>query len=143
MGIVPWEPWKELEELRHQTDRMWDTFLSKLRASELSGEPIGFIPDVDIVETSQDLRILVSVPGVLEEDIEITVSGDNLTIRGQRESPYDSRRSRLREWRYGFFERTLRLPGRIDVDKIRVGYEAGVLTIVVAKCESQNEEARQ
>ncbi|MCR9296548.1 MAG: Hsp20/alpha crystallin family protein [bacterium] len=142
MSIVPWEPWKELEELRRQTDRMWDVFLSKLRASETSGEPIGFVPDVDIVETSQDLRILVSVPGVLEEDIEISVVGNTLIIHGQRESPYDSRRSRLREWRYGFFERRLRLPSDIDKNKIRVGYDAGVLTIVVPKCDSQTEEAR-
>ena len=133
MGVVQWDPWKELAQLREQTDRLWDSFLAKLTSSQGSRHEVRFLPDVDMVETAEDLRVYVSAPGMVEEDIEISAAPNTLVVRGQRESPYDASRSCIREWRYGFFERRLSLPAAVYVERIRASYDAGVLTIILPK----------
>ncbi len=139
MNITEWEPWKELQRLRDQTDQLWDAYLRKLAGTHELQNAVSFLPEVDIVETAHDVRVLISIPGVLEDDIELSATPESLTIRGERESPYDPGRGHLREWRYGFFERTLSLPARVDINKIRAEYEAGVLTVVLAKNASEKE----
>ena len=139
MSIERWDPWKELERLRAHTDQLWDNFLGKLTESAphatAAGLPtkIQFMPDVDFVEMKNEFRVFVSLPGAIEEDIEISTSPTELTIRGERESPYDTNREHVREWRYGYFERSLRLPSEIAADQVRATYDAGVLTIVLPK----------
>lgn len=135
MSIVPWDPWKELEELRSRTDHLWNTFLAKLSDTSESPHHVGFLPDVDIVETAHDFRIYMSVPGILEDDIEIEASSTSLTVRGERHPPYDSERDHTREWRYGFFERKLTFGKPVNIDHFQAEYEAGVLTIVMPKTD--------
>jgi HSP20 family protein len=137
VNISKWEPLKELQRLREQTDQLWDVYLRKLAGMHEMQNPVSFLPEVDIVDTAHDVRVLISIPGILEDDIELSATPESLTIRGERESPYDPGRSHLREWRYGFFERTLSLPSRVNIDTIRAEYEAGVLTVVLAKSASE------
>jgi len=136
MSLQPWDPWIELERVRAETEQVWDHFLKKLHPEYApEHEPIAFLPDVDFVETRDDYRIYISAPGFVEEDIDITVDENALIVRGQRFPPYDRRRaeSRLTEWRYGYFERRVEFPQPIDAKQVRASYDAGVLTIVVAK----------
>lgn len=135
MNLLPWDPWKELERLKTQTDRLWDEFLEKLTQCEPEPERIAFLPDVDLVESPLEYRLYLSVPGLIEEDIDIDVEQHALTIRGERQPPYDLERAgrRIREWRYGFFQRRVRLPIAIRPSAVRASYDMGVLTIVVPK----------
>ena len=133
MSIVKWDPWKELSELRSQTDELWNTFLAKLSDASEATQSVSFLPDVDVVETAHDVRVYMSVPGIVEDDLEIEASPQSLTVRGERHPPYDLDRDHSREWRYGFFERVLTLRTPVDVDRVKADFDAGVLTIVMPK----------
>lgn len=135
MKPTPWNPWEEFDKLRAETDHMWDRFFEKLKHVEPEHPPIGFLPSADFVETEQDYRVYLSIPGLVEQDIDVSVDENELTVRGEREPPYDQQqhRPRVSEWRYGFFERRISLPGAIDISSVKATYEAGVLTIVATK----------
>jgi HSP20 family protein len=135
MELTPWNPWEEMEKLRAEMDHMWERFLGKLHHEEPEQPPISFLPSVDFVETREDYRLFLSVPGLIEQDIDLSIEDRVLTVRGERHPPYDPQhhQARLREWRYGYFKRRITLPGPIEATTLNASYEAGVLTIVVAK----------
>jgi HSP20 family protein len=136
MNLEPWNPWLELERVRAESEQLWNHFLKQLRPEEDSEhESIAFLPDVDFVETGNDYRIYISAPGLVEEDIDIVVRDQSLTVRGERYPPYDRHRAQdhLAEWRYGYFERHVDLPQHVDVQRLKASYETGVITIIVAK----------
>jgi len=140
MSITQWDPWKELDELRSLTDNLWNTFFAKLSDMSEAPQSVGFLPDVDIVETAHDIRIYMSVPGVVEDDLEIDASPTTLTVRGERHPPYDLDREHVREWRYGFFERQLSFAKPVDVERVKANYDAGVLTIVIPRTEEASND---
>ena len=135
MTFEYWDPNERLNELRRRSDQMWQDLLANLPLSEVGDEPIAFHPEVDLVETQQDFRFYLSIPGLVEDDIVIDVQGQRLTIRGERRPPYDPncRQAHMQEWRYGCFERHFELSTTISAETIRANYDAGVLTIVAQK----------
>lgn len=134
MNLEPWDPWGELDRARAEADRLVASVLEKLRKA-LPGEEIAFAPAMDVVETAQEYRIYLQVPGVVEEDIDLAVENSWLVVRGERESPFDFERARrlCSEWRYGYFERRFRLPGEVERDRIVAALDSGVLTIRAPK----------
>lgn len=134
MELTPWNPWQEIERVQEEMADLLGAVLEKLRRS-LPGRPITFVPVIDIIEVTDEYRVYISLPGIVEEDVDIAIDGDILTIRGEREPPYDAAQAVLhqRQWRYGYFERRLKLPEPLHQDAIRAAYEAGVLTIRIRK----------
>lgn len=136
MTLKRWDPWSDLERLRAETQRLWDDFLEKLSASPAAAERIAYLPEVDLIETGTELRLYVAVPGFVEEDIDLVFADQNVVIRGERQSPYDDAgqvNRRIAEWRYGFFERSIPLPCRIQPQAVRASVDAGVLTVILPK----------
>lgn len=135
MGLRAWDPWEEIERLQAETNRLWEQCLHRLVGSHATDEPIQFVPPVDLVETEQTYELYLSLPGLVEEDIDLAIRQQTLTIRGQREIPYVGRRvsCRLNEERYGCFERRIEFPQAIDTDSLHARYEAGVLSITIGK----------
>ncbi len=135
MNLLPWDPGKELERLRERTERLWDEFLQKLTHDSPAQRQIAFMPDVDFVETSTEYRLYLSMPGLIEEDIDILIDEFSVTIRGERQPPYDPQHADrcVREWRYGFCERQFRLPQSVQPNTLRATYEDGVLTVILNK----------
>ena len=136
MSVKRWNPDDEWQSLQREVNHLWDRFLQRI--SSRSRDPVKFIPVADVVESSRNIRVFLSLPGVVEEDIDLTVAAQSLTIRGERESPYDTDRqsAHAAEERYGFFERKFDLPGEADLSTLRATYDAGVLTITVLKIRS-------
>lgn len=134
MDLKPWNPWKEVARAEEEASRLLDAALAKLRSS-LPGNPIAFVPPVDIVEGDDEYRVYVALPGAVEEDVDIAVERDVLVVRGELEPPYSPRGVTVheRQWRYGYFERRIRLPRAVGVEEIRASYEDGVLAIFVPK----------
>src|SRR5262245_19836720 len=127
MDLDPWDPWREFERVREEADRLIERFLAKARLLE-SARPLSFLPETDIIETGEDLRSFLSLPGVVEEDIDIAVEGGLLVVRGERVCPYDEAHLRhLSEWRYGFFERRFQLAGRLTTESLSASFLGGVL----------------
>jgi HSP20 family protein len=96
-----------------------------------------WVPAVDVFEEADSIRITAEVPGVKPEDIEISVEGNLLTIRGTKEQEAEERTERVHRYErmYGVFERTFTLPASVDPQSIKASYDNGVLTVVLPKSE--------
>lgn len=107
------------------------------RAGGGNGEHASFAPAVDIEETDDAVVLSVDLPGVDENDIEITVHQGVLVLSGKREDRRDEEtdNSVYRERRYGSFFRQFRLGSKVDPDAIAAAYKNGVLTVTLTKKE--------
>jgi HSP20 family protein len=95
-----------------------------------------FLPTTDIFETDEALTMLLEMPGVDRENIEISVENGVLTVEGKINfSKYDGLQPVYSEYNIGPFRRTFRISSRIDQDKIRAEMQAGVITLVLPKAE--------
>jgi HSP20 family protein len=92
---------------------------------------------VDMYETDQDVVVKSSVPGVKPEEIDITITGDTLTIKGETKTEEKVERANYirQERRYGAFSRSLTLPTTIVAEKAKAEFEDGVLTLTLPKAE--------
>ncbi len=92
-------------------------------------------PAVDFVEDDQAFRITVELPGLSEKDIDVTISGDMLTIKGEKREEKEEKAQNyyMSERRFGSFQRSLTLPDGIDRDKIEAKFQNGVLTLTLPK----------
>ena len=104
------------------------------------------VPRMDVTETSQELCIELDVPGVARDDLELSLDDDILTIRGQRKPAQrgEDQQSRVHvtERAYGKFERALRLPFAAEMDQCNASLRDGVLTITLAKTDTQRKARR-
>ena len=96
-----------------------------------------WVPAVDVHETSDNLVRTFDIPGVTEKDVQLTITGDLLTLRGerrlQREASEDSYHRVKRV--YGKFERSVQLPMTVQTDKVKASYRDGVLEVKLPKAE--------
>ena len=94
-----------------------------------------FVPDVDIQETPSAYVFKADLPGMKEKDVEVSMSGNRLTVSGKRETEKKDENERyyLYERSYGSFSRSLQLPEGIDSDAIKANLANGVLRVTVPK----------
>jgi len=78
-NLIRWDPLREMAEMRGLMDRAFDNFFSR---SPVSYEGVGVV-DINMLQTDNDVVIKASIPGVKPDDINISLTGDNLTIRGE------------------------------------------------------------
>jgi HSP20 family protein len=92
---------------------------------------------LDVAENENEFVVKASLPGVKPEDVQITVHGDTLTIRGETRAEQEKKGEQwhLRERRYGSFQRSVSLATPIDSDKANAEFEHGVLTLTLPKSE--------
>jgi HSP20 family protein len=129
--LSTWHPFRELEEIER---RFEDTFgRSFLSWWPMRGEE--WLPTVDILEKEDSFVTQVELPGMRRDDIDISVTGNMLTISGERklETEVNKGDYRRRERSYGRFSRSMNLPSNVDGDKIKASFEDGVLEIVLPK----------
>jgi HSP20 family protein len=90
---------------------------------------------VDLAESATDIVISAEIPGLDEKDLEVTLSGDVLTVRGEKREEHEQkeRDAYYVERRFGSFVRSVRLPFEVTDEKLDARYDKGVLTIRVAK----------
>lgn len=134
--LIRWEPFRELISLREAMDRLFEESFVHPRAGWLAPWGAETLA-VDMYETDEDVVIKTSVPGVKPEDIDITITGDTLTIRGETKAEEKVERANYirQERRYGAFSRSLTLPTAIVAEKAKAEFENGVLTLTLPKAE--------
>ncbi len=127
----------------HDLEREMDRLLQTMSVSFQSAGRGRMFPAINIYETDADFRLTAEIPGVKAADLEITVAGGLLTLKGQSRDAdsVPDERYRRRERRVGRWERSLRLPDRIDSDQLRAELNHGVLVIYLPKVRAV--EARQ
>jgi HSP20 family protein len=142
-----------LVSLRKEIDRLFDDF-----AMSWSGWPFGrrmledwplrmpemeiAAPAVDFAETDEGYRITAELPGMDGKDVEVSVSDDVLTIKGEKREEKDEKRKgyQLSERRYGMFQRAFALPAGVDATKISAEFAKGVLAVTMPKTEQAKQK---
>jgi HSP20 family protein len=135
--VMRWEPFRDMVTLRDAMDRLFeDSFLRPHGAwREMDGQRALRLP-LDVYMTPVEVVIHASVPGLRPEDVQLTLEGDTLTIKGEMKAPMDNVDYILQERPYGQFSRTLTFNIPIQADKAEASFENGVLTLVVPKAEA-------
>lgn len=145
MDAIQWDATNELLRLRAHTDQLWDDLLGKISQEETDIAPIAFLPDIDLVETLREYRIYMSLPGLIEEDLQLRIYEQTVTISGERQPPYDPGHAvrRVGEWRYGFFQRQIHLPTAFCANSMRASCDSGVLVIILPRLsiDTRNDSA--
>jgi HSP20 family protein len=127
------DPLRELEQLQRRMDRLFQNAFGPERSSW----QVGVYPLVNISEDRDHIYIRAELPGVKAEDLEITLQGNNLILRGQRKIPTEEKQVNYhrRERESGFFRRVVSLPARMQMDKVEATSKDGILTIKLGKPE--------
>jgi len=135
--LTRWEPFKEMMSLREAMNRLFEDSFIRPGAWLTSFETDAFGLPVDVIEKKDEIIVKASVPGLKPDDIEVSVTGDVLTIRGETKSEEKIEEGTYlrQERRYGKFERSLQLPALVVADKTDARFEHGVLTLRLPKAE--------
>lgn len=135
MSRRDYDPWNGMLSLREAMNRLLEE--SVVTAPGAHGGVGAMGMPLDVYETRDAIVARTSIPGVRPEDIDITVTGDQLTIRGElrEQAPGDEARFHQREHRYGSFARSLTLPIEVQPDTVEATFEHGVLTLTMPKAE--------
>jgi HSP20 family protein len=139
MSTTRWDPWGEIVSLREAMNNLLEESFVRPRPG-VTGPGMASSLALDVRETPEQFVITASVPGVPPSDIDISVLGDTLRIRGERkeetEETGDGHRWLLRERRFGAFERTVSLPTSVAADRAVADFKDGVLTVTLPKAEA-------
>jgi len=132
-NIVRWDPFREMLSMRQLMDRLFDESFNR----QLESVQDWNAPAVDLYQTANDVIVKASLPGMKAEDIQISITGDVLTMSGEmkEEKEVDEVAYHLRERRFGRFSRTIQLPSAVITDKGSAVFENGVLTLTLPKAE--------
>jgi HSP20 family protein len=134
-SLARWDPATGLGDIQTEINRMFDAFFGRPTAPGI-GERV-WVPAVDMYETKDNLVVACDVPGVREKEVHVSITGDVLTIRGDRKlqnEAQDESYHRLERW-YGKFERHVTLPIAVQPDTVTATYRDGVLEIKLPKAE--------
>lgn len=141
MSLDRWEPFREFMTLREAMDRLFEESLVNWRRLGVgAGERITRLP-IDAYATDNEIVIIAPVPGVNPEEVEITLEGDTLTIKGEIKPPLENVGYIFQERTYGPFSRTLTLNVPVDAEKAEATFENGLLTLTIPKAESVKPKA--
>ena len=133
--LIRWEP-MGATSLRQAMDRLFeDSFVT---SSGLVPARWAEQPAVDMYQTDTDVMVKASMPGMKAEDVDISITGDVITLKGEhREEKEVKEKDYFRkEMRFGSFARSLQLPVAVMVDKAEAEFEDGVLTVRLPKSEA-------
>lgn len=137
VSVDRWNPFRDISEIQSEMNRLFDS---------LFGRPVrvGLVdrvwaPVVDVSETKKDeLVVTAELPGVNEKEVQVNITGDVLTIKGERHQEGETQEEnyhRLGRF-YGKFERNIPLPIPVETNKVKATYRNGLLEIHLPKAEA-------
>jgi HSP20 family protein len=152
MALIPWKnkrhsqnggevtPYAPLMELRTEMDRLFDSLLRDPWGSltEGFGGDRAWLPAVDVSESDQEVTIRAEIPGIDPKDLDISVSGNRLTLAGEKRDQTEKQGKNFyhAESRYGAFRRTIELPSGVDPNQITAEHSNGVVTVRLKKTQA-------
>ena len=138
------DPFREIARLRREMDRL----LESGPFAALGRRFPSFMdetPTLDVYQEGDDVVVKAEVPGMEKKDLDVSVEGDMLTVRGEKKKEEDVQEGdyTFRERSYGSFRRRVRLPTDIDTVKAKATFKNGVLTIRLPTSEAAKQRTRK
>jgi HSP20 family protein len=136
------------DAFQQEMNRLFDDFFKGfgLRSAEEGVEAFGvFAPQVNMSEDEKSVRVSAELPGIDEKDIDINLSRDSLTIKGEKkeEREQKSEQSYYTERSFGSFMRVIPLPAEVNSDKAEASFSKGVLTVTMPKVRGEKKEQKK
>jgi len=131
-----------LSTLRRDMDGLLQRFFGDFEMPKWPDFP--FSPKVDVSETDSAVKVTAELPGIDEKELDVSLAGDTLTIRGEKKEEKETKKKHLyrMERSYGSFQRSVPLPAEIDPDKAKASFKKGVLTLELPKSGKARKERK-
>lgn len=141
---------------RHEMDDLFDKFFASRPAFDfrvpwnqdlsrsLASKKGMMVPEIDIFETKNDIRLKAELPGLTAKDIELSLKDGILTLQGEKRLDWEKKEDNIHvmECRYGTFHRVFTLPGSVDVDKITARFSNGILNVTLPKAVNKTSKEK-
>lgn len=136
MTYLTRKPIGNLFNLHNEMGRLFGDLLSS-QENDVDTENASWIPTVDISESENTYEIHAELPGVTENDVNISVTDNLLTIKGEKQvqENTDNKNYHRVERRYGSFKRSFTLPRLVNTSEIKAGFKDGILSLTIPKAE--------
>ena len=134
-NLIRWEPAREMMTLREAMDRLFDDAFTRPLSIRDGWSMTS--PAIDMYQTENDVIVKASLPGIKAEEVQINITGDVLTLKGEtkQEEERNDKAWHIHEQRFGSFERSIALPTTVKTDKAEASFENGILTITLPKAD--------
>ena len=143
MNITPWrkkdtwlDPFQTLEDIQRDMTRLFDfSYPQELSGKRLIGDR--WFPAIDVVDSKDNLTVKAEVPGVSKDEIDVSIHGSTLVIKGEKKKEHEIKEKGLEriERYYGSFYREVELPSEVDARNVKATYKNGVLEMTLPKKE--------
>ena len=133
MAITRWDPFRDVLTLQNRLNSLFQDYRGQSESDVVS--TAAFVPPVDIYEDEHKIVLKLEVPGLKQEDLDIQVENNILTVRGERKFEKEEKEENFHriERRYGSFFRSFTVPTTVSTDSVKASYDAGVLRIELEK----------
>ncbi len=140
-SLMRWDPFGDLLALPREMDRLLEWPRAPLRTTTREGDIQLLVPTMDVMRRGDDMVVRVELPGIKQDDIDISVSDNMLTISGERTEEHETHDEDyvMRESSWGSFERRISLPKGIDASTIHADFTDGVLEITIPSANALEE----
>jgi HSP20 family protein len=134
-SVTVWQPFREMEEMGRRFEDFFNRPFLPASWRRLTTDYYGWSPAIDVIEKDDKFTVKVELPGVKEEDVDVSVAGDMLTISGEKRTESEEKKKGYyySESSYGSFSRSVTVPSTVGVNKIEANFDKGVLEITLPK----------
>ncbi len=139
MEMVKWSPFQEFADLKREMDQIFDEFFgtrtTMAQKKKFFPVPEGYFPPIDVYKKGEEIIIKAGIPGVNKENINISLLGNTLTIKGgkKKEEKIKNEDYYHVEQYYGSFSRSISLPVEVDPEGMKANYKDGILEVILPK----------
>ena len=132
--LTRWDPFREYSTLQDRMNRLFRASYSP-EGPEEALTTTSFAPPVDVYEDEHNITLKIEVPGIHEDDIDVRIDNNTLTVHGERKFEKEEKEENFRrvERQYGSFTRSFTLSNSVDPEQVSAHYDKGVLKINLAK----------
>jgi HSP20 family protein len=144
---------REMTQWMEQWDRWFDSFFNRGfgltpwtgQPSSLGNQWKGWWPAVNVSESEKEYQLTAELPGLDENDIELTLGNDSITLKGEKKNEYEDKGSSYyrMERSFGSFHRTIPLPEGVDIEHVDANFKQGVLTVTLPKLPAEQTGAKK
>ena len=143
--LTPVDEMNPFVALRNNIDRVFDSFFQGFGALPFTTSAPEFYPSIDVTDGDKDIKVTLELPGMDENEIDISISGLSLTVKGEKKEEKEEKGKNYHRMEriYGSFSRTVPLPVEVKAEAANATYKKGVLTVVLPKTEKTQKEVKK